>query len=293
MITRRGALRLLGGGALGAWVGRGAAREADVKSAPERTAAGTCMSDGLKIYYEVYGDGRPIVLVHGWGSSIRGNWIDTGWVATLAPHRQVIALDVRGHGRSDKPHAQRLYSYRVMANDVLAVMDHLKLERADYLGYSMGACMGAYLLGHHSDRFSSMILGGIGDETPESASACEAIAAALRAKDAAEIKSPLGLLYRSYATSDPNNDLEALAASALQMWPEGYPIQLGGAGLKKTTLPVLIVNGANDHPYVESDEKLAAVIRNARLVRIPDADHLTVVPRREFQDAVVEFLTQP
>ncbi len=290
MITRRDALILLGAAAIGFSAIQGAAQEPKVKSTPLPTASGFCKSDGLDIYFETYGTGRPIILVHGWGSSIKGNWIDTGWVATLQPHRRVIALDVRGHGRSDKPHEQQLYSYAAMANDVLAVMDHLELTKADYLGYSMGAFMGAYLLGRQSKRFSSMIMGGIGDETPRSARACEAIAEALRAEDPAKIKSPLGLAYRSYAKSDPNNDLEALALSALQMWPEGHPIRLGGPGLEQATVPTLIVNGANDHPYVDSDEKFAAVIRNAQLVRIPRANHLSAIPHPEFKKAVVAFL---
>lgn len=290
MITRRDAIRLMGLAAMGPAPIRGAARGPKDEAAPAPSASGFCKSDGLSIYYEVYGTGRPIILVHGWGSSIQRNWHDTGWISTLKPHRQVIAFDVRGHGRSEKPHDQQLYSYANMADDVLAVMDHLDLTTADYLGYSMGAFMGVYLLGRKSDRFTSMIMGGIGDETPESARACEEIAEALRADDPSKIKSRLGVLYRSYAASDPNNDLEALAVSALQMWPEGYPVRLGGPGLEKTSVPVLIVNGADDHPYVDSDEKLAAVIPNAKLLTVPRANHLTLVPHREFKKAVVAFV---
>ena len=65
-------------------------------------------SNGVRIRYQVYGEGEPIVLVHGFASSIQGNWASTGWIETLAPLRQVVALDCRGHGKSGKPHATQL-----------------------------------------------------------------------------------------------------------------------------------------------------------------------------------------
>ena len=253
-------------------------------------ATGFCTSDGIRIYYEVYGEGRPIVLVHGWGADIRTNWIALNWVQALQPLRQVIALDCRGHGRSDKPHDQKLYGYASIARDVLALMDHLKLEKADYLGYSMGAFMGAHLLGHHQDRLTSMIMSGIGDESEESMNAGIPIAEALRAKDPSRITNPLGLAYRMYASSNPLNDLEALARSALQMWPEGFPIRLGGPGLATVTIPVLIANGDNDHPYVATDGALAAAIPGAQLVRIPGVNHITAIGDPRLKAAVVRFL---
>jgi pimeloyl-ACP methyl ester carboxylesterase len=167
-------------------------------------------------------------------------------------------------------------------------MDHLHVGKADLFGYSMGAFMGAHLLGHERERFSSMILGGIGDETEESKDA-SFIAEALRAKDVTRIQNPMGLAYRLFVASDPRNDLEALAASALQMWPEGFPLRLGGDGLAKVDVPVLIVNGSNDL-YARSAGKLAAAIPGARLVTIPGTDHLSVLPDRRFKDAVVGFL---
>lgn len=264
---------------------------------PTPTASGFCQSDGLKIYYETFtatddDATRPIVLVHGWGADIKRNWIDTGWVEALRSVRRVIALDCRGHGKSDKPHEQKLYSYAAIARDVLAVMDHLKISKADYFGYSMGAFMGAHLLGHNEGRFTSMIMGGIGDETEESKNACVTIAEALRAKDPAEIKNPLGLAYRAFVSADPNNDLESLALSALQMWPEGYPLQIGGAGLGKVKIPVLIANGAADHPYVDSAPKLAAAIPGAEIVTIPDADHLRAVTDPRLKEVVLGFLNK-
>ncbi len=246
--------------------------------------------DGLQIHYTSFGAGRPIVLVHGWGTDLQHNWVETGWVEALRPIRRVIALDCRGHGLSAKPRAQAVYGYRAMSGDVLGVMDQLGIAKADFLGYSMGAFMGVCLLADHRERFGSMILGGIGDETPKSAGACVPIASGLRAADPDAIVDPIGRAARAYAAANPNNDLEALALSALEMWPEGYPLQLAGSGLKDVDIPVLVVNGSEDQPYVRSDERLVAAIPGARLCRIPGADHLTAVADPRFREAALDFL---
>lgn len=141
-----------------------------------------CDSGGLRIHVQIWGSGRPIVLVHGWGVDSDRNWVLPGWVESLRASRMVVALDVRGHGLSDKPVDPQAYTYGAMSADVVAVLDHLDIARADFLGYSMGAFIGAYLLGHASDRLGAVVLAGIGDETDESAAAAIAIAAALRGR---------------------------------------------------------------------------------------------------------------
>ena len=254
--------------------------------------SGVFESEGLRIHYESFGEGRPLVLVPGWGMDTRSNWIDTGWVEVLKAHRLVISLEPRGHGKSDKPHIEEAYSYSTMSRDVLALLDHLGISKADYMGYSMGAFMGAYLLGHHAERFGAMILGGIGDETEDSANTCFAIADALRASDAKSIASPLGRAYRAFVEANPNNDLEALALAALQMWPEGHSLELGGKGLRRASVPVLIVNGGDDHPYVDSADALAEAMPGARHVRIPNTNHLSALPDPRFKQAVLDFLVR-
>jgi pimeloyl-ACP methyl ester carboxylesterase len=248
-------------------------------------------SDGLQIHYECFGAGRPIVLAHGWGSDARHNWLRTGWVDALSAIRRVIALDLRGHGLSAKPHEQAAYGYRAMSRDVLRVMDELEIVRADFLGYSLGSFIGACLLGDAPRRFSAMVLGGIGDETPASSAACTVIAAALRAPRAEDVSDPVGRVYREFVAANPHSDLEALALSALQMWPEGYPLALAGSRLSDVDLPVLVVNGADDLPYVLTDERLVAAIPGARLVRIPGRDHMSVVADPRFRAAVIDFLS--
>jgi pimeloyl-ACP methyl ester carboxylesterase len=245
--------------------------------------SGYFSSDGLQIFYRVVGKGHPMVLVHGWGTNGEINWEKTGWVEKLRSHRKLIILDVRGHGKSDKPYDQKVYSYSTMAHDVLGVMDHLAIEKADFIGYSMGSFMGAYLLGHYPERFTTMVLGGIGDETKLSADLSYAIAAALR----------VGKVIGDYFhVSDPHFDLESLALSCLQMWPEGYPRQLGGPGLLQTKTPVLVINGAADKPYVDTDEDLIKVIPRAQLIRIPGKNHLTTFQDKRFFPAVSHWLQQ-
>ena len=110
--------------------------------------------DGVTIHYEVFGKGKPIVLVHGFASSLQDNWVNTGWIDTLTPVRQVVALDCRGHGESQKPHDPEAYAGDAMCDDVIAVMDHLDIARADLFGYSMGGGVALRLLAAHPKRFA-------------------------------------------------------------------------------------------------------------------------------------------
>lgn len=252
-------------------------------------ASGFAMSGDLRIHYEVLGDGPPLVLVHGWAGSIRLNWEATGWLDALRPLRRVIAIDIRGHGDSDKPHDRAAYGYAAMAEDVLAVMDHLGVEKADYLGYSLGAFTGAHLLGHEPGRFTSFVLMGIGDEDAASLALAPRIADALRAPSTADVTDAEAAAYRALVDLDPRNDREALALAALEMWPQGFPVEVGGPGLADVAVPVLIVNGAED-PYAATDDAFAAAIPGAELLEIPGADHLGALVDPRSKSAVARFL---
>src|SRR4051794_11891853 len=247
----------------------------------------------VRVHHEELGSGHPIILLHGWGVDIRRQWVETGWMQALEPIRRVVAIDCRGHGRSEKPHIQSSYSYAAMAEDVLELMDDLGMAAADVFGYSMGAFMAVWLLGHHPGRFTSVTMGGIGDETSESAAAGVRIAAALRQSSPELITDPLGRAYRAFVDADPANDREALALAALQMWPEGHPLELGGEALGHADVPVLIVDGEQVHPYIDSVTRLVDAIPTAKLVTVPGADHLTVVGDPRFKAAVIDFLRHP
>src|SRR6202035_1099062 len=102
--------------------------------------------DDVEIAFLDEGEGAPIVLVHGFASNAAVNWVQPGWVAFLKDAgRRVIALDNRGHGASTKLYDPAAYHSALMAGDVKALLDHLGLDRADVMGYSMGARIAAYL----------------------------------------------------------------------------------------------------------------------------------------------------
>ena len=103
-------------------------------------------SAGIKIHYSDVGAGEAIVLVHGFASTVEHNWGGTGWIAALSEKYRVIAVDVRGHGLSDKPHEPGSYRYASMGADVTRLMDHLGIERALLMGYSMGASIAIELM---------------------------------------------------------------------------------------------------------------------------------------------------
>src|SRR3954463_11125320 len=117
----------------------------------------------VEIAYLDEGEGYPIVLVHGFASSKNVNWVYPTWVSELRKDgRRVIALDNRGHGDSSKLYDPEDYHIGIMAGDVRALMDHLGIERADMMGYSMGARMTALLALHYAPRIRSAIFGGLG-----------------------------------------------------------------------------------------------------------------------------------
>jgi pimeloyl-ACP methyl ester carboxylesterase len=118
-------------------------------------------SAGIKIHYLVQGAGEPVILIHGLYSSAQMNWGFNGVISELAQHYQVIALDCRGHGASDKPANEGDYGIK-MVDDVVRLMDHLNLKSANVVGYSMGGMISLKLAVTHPDRVRSVVLGGMG-----------------------------------------------------------------------------------------------------------------------------------
>jgi pimeloyl-ACP methyl ester carboxylesterase len=116
---------------------------------------------GVKIHYTVEGKGAAVVLIHGMDSSAASNWRAPGTIALLAKDYQVIAPDLPGHGKSDKPGNADAYGVQ-MVEDVVALLDHLQIKKAHIVGYSMGGMVAAKLMARHPDRVLSGILGGMG-----------------------------------------------------------------------------------------------------------------------------------
>src|SRR5260370_20086068 len=119
--------------------------------------------DGVEIAFLDQGQGEPIVLVHGFASTVHVNWVYPEWVATLVKAgRRVVALDNRGHGASSKLHSPAAYHSTCMAQDVRALLDHLELTRVDMMGYSMGARISAFFASAYPTRLRRARFGGVG-----------------------------------------------------------------------------------------------------------------------------------
>ncbi len=242
--------------------------------------------DGVEISYLDEGNGAAIVLVHGFASNKDINWVGTGWVSTLvrAGHR-VIALDNRGHGQSSKLYDPAEYHTDKMALDVRALLDHLKIERADVMGYSMGARITAYLTVREPRRVRSAILGGLGIRLVDGVGLPESIADALEAPSLADVSDPFGRTFRAFA-DQTKSDRKALAACIRGSRQVLSREQVGAIGI-----PVMVAVGTKDDVAGSADD-LAALIPGARALHIPDRDHMLAVGDKAYKMGVLEFLNQ-
>lgn len=116
---------------------------------------------GVRLRYVFQGLGEPVVLVHGLHSSGDMNWGRPGIMSALAARYQVVALDLPGHGGSDKPETRDAYGVR-MAEDLVMLLDHLRLPRAHFVGYSLGGMVVVKLMTMFPDRVASAVVGGMG-----------------------------------------------------------------------------------------------------------------------------------
>ncbi|HZP56092.1 MAG TPA: alpha/beta hydrolase [Dehalococcoidia bacterium] len=242
--------------------------------------------DGVAINYIDQGQGPAIVLVHGFASNLQGNWRAPGIVdALVRSGRRVIALDCRGHGRSAKPHDPAPYAGTRMADDVIALMDHLGIDVADLAGYSMGAFLSASLIARFPARFRSVILGGVGDAAVSGVrnrDRAAAIARAMEAEAGADATDATARGFRVFAERS-GNDLQALAAMQ-RSERGGFDPQR----LRDVQAPVLVVVGEGD-TLAGSADRVVATFADARLVKVP-GDHLTAVGAPEFRQAILDFL---
>jgi pimeloyl-ACP methyl ester carboxylesterase len=232
------------------------------------------------------GEGEPIVLVHGFASNRNVNWGQPGWVATLTrAGRRVIALDNRGHGESSKLYDPADYHTGRMTEDVRALMDHLGIERADVMGYSMGARITAFLARKHPNRARAAILGGLGIHLVDGVGLPESIAEALEAPSLADVSDPQGRTFRAFA-DQTKSDRRALAACI-----RGSRQTLTRAEAAAIDVPMLIAVGTKD-PIAGSAHALAQLVPGARALDIPGRDHMLAVGDKVFKAGVLEFLEQ-
>lgn len=241
-------------------------------------------ADGVEIAYDDVGSGPPIVLVHGFASSRHGTWQDTGWYDALREDgRRVIALDCRGHGDSGKPQESAAYGRDTMAADVVRLLDHLGIDEADLMGYSMGGGLALRLLVARPERFNAVVAAGVGESLLGEGERGPEIAEALEADDLEAVRTQRGREFRIFA-ENRDNDLGALAAVQRARGPGP-----DADSLAEASLPTLVIAGDEDD-LVGRPEPLAAAIPGAESVAVPGVDHLSTTDHPAFEAAVLDFL---
>lgn len=241
-------------------------------------------SDGVRIAYIDEGTGDPVLLIHGFASSIKYNWTDPAWVRHLTRAGfRVIAIDNRGHGDSEKLYDTKQYAYPNMSEDARRLLDHLGLERADVMGYSMGARNTAFLCLDHPGRVRSAIFGGLGINMVRGLAGTGPIAAALEARSIDDVSNPAAKTFRAFA-EQTGGDLKALAACM-----RSARATLTADMIANIQCPVLVAVGTDD-VIGGSASELAALIPGAQALDIQRRDHMRAVGDRVYKDGVVRFL---
>lgn len=254
-------------------------------------------SEGVKIRYRVWGQGEPIVLVHGFTASIDANWVQPGVVAALAESFKVIALDARGHGKSDKPHDPAAYGEK-MAHDVVRLLDHLGVEKAHVVGYSMGGFITLKLVTLHPERFHSAVLGGAGWNPPGASAAIPGLAESL------ESGNGIGPLMEALTPAGrPKPSPEQIAMVNQMLLATNDPLALaavirgmGGLGVTESELraievPILAVVGEVD-PLRAGVDALDAVLPATEVVVLTGKDHMSAVADPGLPSAVRDFVVK-
>ena len=241
-------------------------------------------SDGVCIHFIDEGDGDPVLLVHGFASSVRYNWLDPGWVSLLRRNGyRVIAYDNRGHGESEKLYEPHAYLPSAMMEDARRLLDHLGIARTDVMGYSMGARLTAFLALAHPQRVRSAIFGGLGGNMIRPMAGTGPIAHALEAGSIDEVVNPTARTFRAFAEKT-GSDLAALAACI-----RGSREPISREMVAKIACPVLVATGTED-VIGGGAEELAEFIPGAQALPIPRRDHMLAVGDRVYKEGVLAFL---
>jgi pimeloyl-ACP methyl ester carboxylesterase len=248
------------------------------------------INNDIKIHYHIDGDGDPLVLMHGFMGSIE-SWYTLGYIRFLSQKFMVISIDARGHGSSDKPHFVNAYLDKTMAEDVIAVINQLKLGKVNYFGFSMGGRIGFELLAYYPDRFSSMILAG---QTPgprtEFGKQSDSKRLALFEKGT-EIyrkvlrKSPSE--FGSYLNAALQGDLHAFISKT-----KANALRLDISELVSNhTIPCLIYAGSLDKLSHDSAQEYSHKIKSAKFISIPEINHMESIAKTDLIIPIIqEFL---
>lgn len=237
-------------------------------------------NQGVKIHYQVTGEGVPLVLQHGFNTSIM-DWYEFGYVEKLQDKCRLILLDARGHGASDKPHDTKKYTLDHLVSDVTSVLDELHIKEANYLGYSMGGWIGFGMAKYASHRLNSLIIGGAQPYGRKFEQVRELLSSGLEAWMA--IVEDWGIYSPDSLAQLRNNDAKALLA-VIQDRPDMSNI------LSSMTIPVLLYAGDKDN-QCKLMERCAKELPNAAFVSLPGLDHIEVIPRSDLvAPHIIHFL---
>ena len=248
---------------------------------PKPQTSGFVEEGGAKLYYATYGDGVPVILLHG-GMGNSDHW--SHQVPALAEKLRVIVIDARGQGRSTRPKAAP--SYDQMATDVLAVMDHLKLDKAAIVGWSDGGEVALKLGVHHPDRVTKLFVFGANYDakgTKPRAGRSHATFATYTARCRADYK----------RLSGTPKQFDALVQWLLPIWRN--PMGFTKDQLSSIKAPTIVSDGDHDEIVELAQVKeMATLIPNARLVVFEDTSHFALwQDPASFNKVLVEFLTAP
>jgi pimeloyl-ACP methyl ester carboxylesterase len=226
--------------------------------------------NGIKVYYEVYGEGRPIVLLHGAFYTIQLNWGEL--IPELSKTRKVIAIEMQGHGHT--PFSDRKLDLHTLASDVVGVMDHLKVDSADVVGYSMGGSLAYQLTIQSPKRVRKLVI--ISSTYKSSGWLPQVTNAFKNLKPEFFTNSPMQVAYDAVAPDKTKwtSFLEQMFAFA------GTPFDMGDANIAKITSPVLLISGDNDGldkiELIKTYQLLGGAV-SADLAPMPKS-HLAIVP---------------
>ncbi len=261
--------------------------------------------NGVTLNVEVAGDGTPLALLHGF----------TGRAESWGPHIpafatrcRTVAIDLLGHGRSDAPADPDRYRIEHAAQDILAVLDALRIARAAILGYSMGGRLGLFLATVAPERITALIVESASAGIRDAALRGERMARDTALADEIERDGVAAFVDRwerlpLFATQRrlPPAARDALRAHRLAHSARGLANSLRGMGqgaqpslwdrLPSLSVPTLLLVGALDAAYVAHGREMSRLIPAARLVAVPDAGHTVHLEQPEiFKRTVLEFL---
>ncbi|MES2033035.1 MAG: alpha/beta fold hydrolase [Pseudomonadota bacterium] len=242
--------------------------------------------DGVAIAYDDTGPAgaAPMLLIHGFSSNRQEAWKRTGWYAAFAQRGQrIVALDLRGHGESGKPHDPAAYARNTLLGDITGLLDHLGVEWANVLGYSMGARLALQLALDAPERVGYLILGGVGGRLFDPPVPGDPMAVAMEAASPETISEPLLKSFRQFA-DEQGEDRLALAA-----FTRAPGRAFDRDGLLAIGAPTLVAAGSRDD-LAGDPHALAGAIRGAKAISLAGCDHFNAIPHGLLKAAVFDFL---